>query len=88
MKNKLRISENDLIILIENFIKEDFKASKKTFGRDNRGMTDEEKAKEMKMEYFSNIFESRFREIKEVHGLELTVALLNHLIDVVKDEKE
>ena len=61
---------------------------KKSLGYDMIGKTEEEKSKTRKLDYFENIFLPRFQEIKEVHGLEFVIELLNNLaigVDEVED---
>jgi len=89
MKRKVRISESELVKLIENFLIEDPNPEFRTFGLDLVGKSDEEKSKQRKIDYFMNIFLPRFEEIKKVHGLNFTIELLNNLaieVDEVNEE--
>lgn len=88
MKKKLRISENDLVKLIEKYVNEEPTPQFRTFGMDLVGKTDEEKSKQRKIDYFINIFLPRFNEIKEVHGLNFTIELLNVLATEVDEVNE
>ena len=85
MKNKVRISEGDLVRLIENVINEESKTQFRTVGMDLVGKSDEEKSMEIKIDYFLNIFLPRFQQIKEVHGLELTFELIKRLAERVEN---
>jgi hypothetical protein len=52
------------------------------------GKSEEEKSTIRKLDYFERIFIPRFQEIKDVHGLEFVIKLLNNLavaVDEVKD---
>lgn len=88
MKKKVRISENDLVKLIEKVITEKPSSQFRTFGVDLVGKTDEEKSKQRRIDYFMNIFLPRFEEIKEVHGLNFTIELLNNLAAEVDEVNE
>jgi hypothetical protein len=81
MKNKVRISESDLVKLIEKVINEESKTQFRTVGMDLVGKSDEEKSMEIKVDYFLNIFLPRFQQIKEVHGLDLTFELIKRLAE-------
>jgi hypothetical protein len=81
MKNKVRISEGNLVKLIEKVINEESKTQFRTVGMDLVGKSDEEKSMEIKVDYFLNIFLPRFQQIKEVHGLELTFELIKRLAE-------
>lgn len=86
MKRKVRISENELVKLIDKILSED--PQRRSFGMDLRGKTPEQQSKERKLDYFTQIFLPRFQEIKEVHGLDFTIELLNSLsflVDEVED---
>jgi hypothetical protein len=88
MKNKIRISESELVELIQKILSEQPIMDKKNLGYDMIGKTEEEKSKARKLNYFENIFLPRFQEIKEVHGLEFVIELLNNLavaVDEVED---
>jgi hypothetical protein len=85
MKNKVRISEGDLVKLIEKVINEESKTQFRTVGMDLVGKSDEEKSMEIKVDYFLNIFLPRFQQIKEVHGLELTFELIKRLAERVEN---
>ena len=85
MKNKVRISEGDLVKLIEKVINEESKTQFRTVGMDLVGKSDEEKSMEIKIDYFLNIFLPRFQQIKEVHGLELTFELIKRLAERVEN---
>lgn len=85
MKRKIRISENELVELIDKILSED--PQRRSFGMDLRGKTSEQQSKERKLDYFTQIFLPRFQEIKEVHGLDFTIELLNSLSFLV-DELE
>lgn len=85
MKNKVRISEGDLVRLIEKVINEESKTQFRTVGMDLVGKSDEEKSMEIKIDYFLNIFLPRFQQIKEVHGLELTFELIKRLAERVEN---
>lgn len=85
MKNKVRISEGDLVRLIEKVINEESKTQFRTVGMDLVGKSDEEKSMEIKIDYFLNIFLPRFQQIKEVHGLELTYELIKRLAERVEN---
>ena len=88
MKNKIRISESELVELIQKVLSEQPMMDKKSLGYDMIGKTEEEKSKARKLDYFENIFLPRFQEIKEVHGLEFVIELLNNLavaVDEVED---
>jgi len=85
MKNKVRISEGDLVKLIEKVINEESKTQFRTVGMDLVGKSDEEKSREIKVDYFLNIFLPRFQQIKEVHGLELTFELIKRLAEKVEN---
>ena len=56
MKNKVRISEGNLVKLIEKVINEESKTQFRTVGIDLVGKSDEEKSMEIKIDYFLNIF--------------------------------
>jgi hypothetical protein len=89
MKKKVLLSESDLVQLIENFLTENPNPEFRTFGMDLVGKSDEEKSNERKIQYFLNIFLPRFEEIKQVHGLNFTIELLNNLaveIDEINEE--
>ena len=75
MKNKVRISEGNLVKLTQF----------RTVGMDLVGKSDEEKSMEIKIDYFLNIFLPRFQQIKEVHGLELTFELIKRLAERVEN---
>jgi hypothetical protein len=81
MKNKVRISEGNLVKLIEKVINEASKTQFRTVGMDLVGKSDEEKSMEIKVDYFLNIFLPRFQQIKEVHGLDLTFELIKRLAE-------
>jgi hypothetical protein len=81
MKNKVRISEGNLVKLIEKVINEESKTQFRTVGMDLVGKSDEEKSMEIKVDYFLNIFLPRFQQIKEVHGLDLTFELIKRLAE-------
>lgn len=86
MKRKVRISENELVELIDKILSED--PQRRSFGMDLRGKTPEQQSKERKIDYFTQIFLPRFQEIKEVHGLDFTIELLNSLsflVDEIED---
>lgn len=85
MGQKIRISETELVNLIEKIISEEPMADMESFGFDLRGKTEEEKSKMRKLDYFERIFLPRFQEIKEVHGLEFTIELLNNLAIAVDE---
>lgn len=85
MKNKVRISEGNLVKLIEKVINEESKTQFRTVGMDLVGKSDEEKSMEIKIDYFLNIFLPRFQQIKEVHGLELTFELIKRLAERVEN---
>lgn len=85
MKNKVRISEDNLVKLIEKVINEESKTQFRTVGMDLVGKSDEEKSMEIKIDYFLNIFLPRFQQIKEVHGLELTFELIKRLAERVEN---
>jgi hypothetical protein len=85
MKNKVRISEGNLVKLIEKVINEESKTQFRTVGMDLVGKSDEEKSMEIKVDYFLNIFLPRFQQIKEVHGLELTFELIKRLAERVEN---
>ena len=85
MKNKVRISEGNLVRLIEKVINEESKTQFRTVGMDLVGKSDEEKSMEIKIDYFLNIFLPRFQQIKEVHGLELTFELIKRLAERVEN---
>jgi hypothetical protein len=52
------------------------------------GKSNEEKSNERKIQYFLNIFLPRFEEIKQVHGLNFTIELLNNLAIEVDEVNE
>lgn len=88
MGNKVRISESDLVELIEKVIKEEPMMDMNSFGVNMLGKSEEEKSTIRKLDYFQRIFIPRFQEIKDVHGLEFVIRLLNNLaitIDEVED---
>lgn len=88
MGNKVRISESDLVELIEKVIKEEPMMDMNSFGVNMLGKSEEEKSTIRKLDYFQRIFIPRFQEIKDVHGLEFVIQLLNNLaitIDEVED---
>jgi hypothetical protein len=88
MKNKIRISESELVELIQKVLSEQPMMDRKGLGYDMIGKTEEEKSKARKLDYFENIFLPRFQKIKEVHGLEFVIELLNNLaigVDEVED---
>jgi hypothetical protein len=89
MKKKVLLSESNLVQLIENFINEDPNPRFRSFGVDLVGKSDEEKSKDRKIDYFMQIFFPRFKEIKQVHGLDFAIELLNNLaieIDEVNED--
>jgi hypothetical protein len=88
MKKKVLLSESELVQLIENFLTEEPNPEFRTFGMDLVGKSDEEKSKERKIQYFLNIFLPRFEEIKQVHGLNFTIELLNNLAIEVDEVNE
>ncbi len=88
MKKKVLLSESELVQLIENFLTEEPNPEFRTFGVDLVGKSDEEKSKERKIQYFLNIFLPRFEEIKQVHGLNFTIELLNNLAIEVDEVNE
>lgn len=88
MGKKVRISESDLIDLIEKVIKEEPMMDMDSFGFNMLGKSEEEKSKIRKLDYFERIFLPRFQEIKDVHGLEFVIELLNNLaisVDEIQD---
>jgi hypothetical protein len=88
MGNKVRISEADLVDLIEKVIKEEPMMDMNSFGFNMLGKSEEEKSTIRKLDYFQRIFIPRFQEIKDVHGLEFVIKLLNNLavtFDEVQD---
>lgn len=88
MGKKVRISEADLIDLIEKVIKEEPMMDMNSFGFNMLGKSEEEKSKIRKLDYFERIFLPRFQEIKDVHGLDFVIELLNNLavsVDEVQD---
>lgn len=88
MGKKVRISEADLIDLIEKVITEEPMMDMNSFGFNMLGKSEEEKSKIRKLDYFERIFLPRFQEIKDVHGLEFVIELLNNLavsVDEVQD---
>jgi hypothetical protein len=52
------------------------------------GKSDEEKSRDRKIQYFMNVFLPRFEEIKQVHGLNFTIDLLNNLAVEVDEVNE
>lgn len=88
MKKKVLLSESELVQLIENFLTEDPNPEFRTFGMDLVGKSNEEKSNERKIQYFLNIFLPRFEEIKQVHGLNFTIELLNNLATEVDEVNE
>jgi hypothetical protein len=88
MKKKVLLSESELVQLIENFLTENPNPEFRTFGMDLVGKSDEEKSNERKIQYFLNIFLPRFEEIKQVHGLNFTIELLNNLATEVDEVNE
>jgi hypothetical protein len=89
MKKKVLLSESDLVQLIESFINEDPNPRFRSFGVDLVGKSAEEKSKDRKIDYFMQIFFPRFKEIKQVHGLDFAIELLNNLaieIDEVNED--
>lgn len=88
MKKKVRISENDLVKLIEKVITEEPSKQFRTYGMNLVGKSDEEKSRDRKIEYFMNVFLPRFEEIKQVHGLNFTIDLLNNLAVEVDEVNE
>ena len=89
MKKKVLLSESNLVQLIESFINEDPNPRFRSFGVDLVGKSDEEKSKDRKIDYFMQIFLPRFKEIKQVHGLDFAIELLNNLaieIDEVNED--
>jgi len=88
MKKKVLVSESELVQLIENFLTENPNPEFRTFGMDLVGKSDEEKSNERKIQYFLNIFLPRFEEIKQVHGLNFTIELLNNLATEVDEVNE
>ena len=78
MGNKVRISETDLVNLIEKVIKEEPMKDMNSFGFNMLGKSEEEKSTIRKLDYFERIFIPRFQEIKDVHGLEFVIKLLNN----------
>jgi hypothetical protein len=88
MKKKVLLSESELVQLIENFLTEDPNPEFRTFGMDLVGKSNEEKSNERKIQYFLNIFLPRFEEIKQVHGLNFTIELLNNLAIEVDEVNE
>lgn len=87
MGNKVRISESDLVELIEKVIKEEPMMDMNSFGVNMLGKSEEEKSTIRKLDYFQRIFIPRFQEIKDVHGLEFVIKLLNNLA-ITFDEVE
>jgi len=47
----------------------------------------EELSKKRKMEYFGNIFFPRFTEIRDIHGMDFTLELLEALVDSLRDSQ-
>ena len=88
MKKKVLLSESELVQLIENFLTEEPNPEFRTFGMELVGKSDEEKSNERKIQYFLNIFLPRFEEIKQVHGLNFTIELLNNLAIEVDEVNE
>jgi hypothetical protein len=88
MKKKVLLSESELVQLIENFLTENPNPEFRTFGMDLVGKSNEEKSNERKIQYFLNIFLPRFEEIKQVHGLNFTIELLNNLAIEVDEVNE
>jgi len=88
MKKKVLLSESELVQLIENFLTEEPNPEFRTFGVDLVGKSDEEKSKERMIRYFLDIFLPRFEEIKQVHGLNFTIELLNNLAIEVDEVNE
>ena len=81
MGKKIRLSENQLIEMIQDIL------SEQSFGGDLRGLSPEELSKKRKMEYFGNIFFPRFTEIKDIHGMDFTIELLEALADSLRDSQ-
>lgn len=88
MKKKVLLSESELVQLIENFLTEEPNPEFRTFGVDLVGKSDEEKSKGRMIRYFLDIFLPRFEEIKQVHGLNFTIELLNNLAIEVDEVNE
>lgn len=88
MKNKIRISESELVELIQKVLSEQPMMDRKGLGYDMIGKTEEQKSKARKLDYFEKIFLPRFQEMKEAYGLEFVIELLNNLavaVDEVED---
>lgn len=88
MKKKIRVSENELVELIEKILTEEPHPDMETFGMRMFDKSEEEKSKARKLDYFTNIFLPRFQEIKEIHGLDFTIELLNNLSFLVDEVSE
>lgn len=81
MGKKIRLSENQLIEMIQDIL------SEQPFSGDLRGLNPEELSKKRKMEYFGNIFFPRFTEIRDIHGMDFTIELLEALADSLRDSQ-
>lgn len=79
MGKKIRLSENELIELIQNII------SEQSFGGDLRDLNPEELSQRRKMEYFGKIFLPRFGEIRDIHGIDFTLKLLEEISNKLKE---
>lgn len=86
MKRKVRLTENELVDLINKILTED--PQRRSFGMDLRGKTPEQQSKERKLDYFTEIFLPRFQEVREIHGLDFTIELLNNLSFLVDEVDE
>ena len=52
------------------------------------GPSKEEKSRKNKMDYFMNIYLPKFNDIKDTHGLEFAIGLLNELAVMVDEVEE
>lgn len=88
MGKKVRLSESELVKVVRKMVSEQSISDMESFGFKMHGPSKEEKSRKNKMDYFMKIYLPKFNEIKDTHGLEFTIALLNELAVMVDEFEE
>lgn len=88
MGKKVTLSESELVNVVRKIVSEQSITDMESFGFKMNGPSKEEKSKKNKMDYFMNIYLPKFNEIKDTHGLDFTIALLNELAVMVDEVEE
>jgi len=88
MKKKVRLLESELVDVVRKIVSEQSISDMESFGFKMGGPSKEEKSRKNKMDYFMNIYLPKFNDIKDTHGLEFTIALLNELAVMVDEVEE